>query len=216
MCFWGTCQSGEVERVIAEVFRDDALREGLALRSVRAEDVWQAVVAYVMRAFQALAKFFEDLHLHAPILWWLTLGLLLILLVALLLHIGLSLAKGLQGSFARVQPESGPSAKIRRFGDLRGAAREAAGRGEYRAAVRGLAIALLALLEERRSLHVRRGWTTREVLDRLRDKSGPNAYLKDFGVGVERISYGKAQPCAEDFGQLDALLDPVIESLARG
>jgi hypothetical protein len=199
---------GAVDRAVAEVFSQPAFREGLGATSGGLAEL----LAWLRREWDRLLyRIFDglgELRVSSPVLFWALLAVLLLVLLALLFHIGWTLSLAFRGGGGEAGADvEDHTRRARRSRELRGEARRLALQGEWREALRQLLLALLALLDERRILHVAQGWTNREILARLRSRSGLGPELDRFGSAVETAAYGGRDVRGEDFAAFDRLVD---------
>jgi hypothetical protein len=194
-----------VEDAVRGVFADDpALAESLRAATAPPSDR-KGFLEWLGETWQDLQHALADLQVESPLLYWLTLAGLLLVLGLLLLHIGWTIARAVR-DYRADAPEAVTverAERRRRHAEWLEAARDAARHGDRRAAVRMLVLSLLALLEERNVLHYATSWTTREILGRLGAKIGATREIAAFGRGVERASYGAAEPLPEEFARLE-------------
>lgn len=214
----------EVERAVEEVFSEPALREGLEVRDASSQDLLAAMWAELKAFFEDVARELAAMHSTSPVAFWVILALLVLLLIALLTHIGWTISLAFRSSDRRAQAplaeEALPEARMRSYRELRREARRLAEAGALEEASRTLLLALLALLAERQVLAVARGWTNREVLTRLRRSFASDAQraeeLERFGAAVERVSYGGRRLTPEELAELDRALEAIASRVGPG
>jgi len=181
---------GAVQRALETVFEQPAFRRELERSGEAAVSPRQILMQYVVDFLRRCLGKLEELHESAPFLYWLVFAALVALLVLLVAHI----AWTFRSAFRVDVPGSGaPEAeeeRVQRYRELREQANRLATEGAWREAARALLLALLALIEERKVLHLARGWTNREILQRLALPGGEGAQLDSFRRAVEDAWYG--------------------------
>jgi hypothetical protein len=209
-----------VDEAVEEVFSDPAFRRGLAATSGGFPDLvawlWREAIGLYVRLIRAL----QDLELRSPLLFWAIVAFLVLLLFLILFHIGWMLSLAFRGHAAGEVGGAPAGAAVRalRFRELRAEAGRLAQAGRLREAARRLLLAVLELLEEKRVLRLARGWTNREILERLRFRlrGALDAELERFGAVMEAACYGDGEVSPEDFQSFDALLDRLLAQVDRG
>ncbi|MEM7235092.1 MAG: DUF4129 domain-containing protein [Planctomycetota bacterium] len=206
-----------VRQIVESVFRDPELAEGLQSGSGDTSQLVAWLFQKAIELFADLVQFLQVLRLESPVLFYALLGVLVVLLVAILAHIGYTLSKVFgQAPEKAVDDDESPAARVRRFQDLRSLALTRAGEGDYREASRLLLIALIALVEERKVLKVAQGWTNQEIAARLESRAGLDE-LRDFASSIDAIWYGEQRVGNDDFEVLNRRLDDFLRRLrARG
>ena len=200
--------AGEVERAVGEVFADPALRRGL--EESHGGSWALQIYVYLIELYARVMRFLLELQLDSPFFFWSLFVGLVVVLVLILWHLAWTF--GL--AFRRPALEDAPpgeqvAARIRRSIEMRRESRELASRGMFREATRLLLLALLALLEESRTLKVALGWTNREILGRLRLRPEFTPDLRFFERTVEAVWYGGANLEGGDFRRLDTILGEI-------
>lgn len=194
----------QIRAALDRVFEDPELRGAIA--GPHGVDAG----GYVQQFFEWLrgwTEWIDGLRVTSPWLYGLVLLALIGVLGLLVWHIAYTV-RGALGHRAEGQPVSAAVGdRVRDHRQLRAEARRLAAAGELREAVRTLLFALLALLEERRVVHVARGWTTREILARLAQRIGRGAELVGFASVVEQATYGGGELDAGRFADLDTAVD---------
>ena len=210
----GEMTSADVDRAVEEVFSDPAFREGLEGSHSGAGSLLVFLVEAIQRLFARILENFSGLQASSPLLFWLLFTVLVIVLLALLTHIVWTLAMVFRGAGGTEggEEEAVSQERARRFAELRSHAHELAVRGRFREAAHHLLLALLSLVEERNVLKLARGWTNREVLDRLRAR-GTADELELFGGAVEKAWYGGEAVSRHDYGQLAEVLDRIAPAV---
>jgi len=200
----------QVKRVLAEIFRDPAFRDGLGQTHGPKESLPAWILAQLARGLEAVGEWMQALRADTPWLFWLIYAVLIGLAVLLMVQIGRGLALGLRGSALRsAAARSVQGARTVRSRELREQARVLADRGEFREATGYLTLALLALFEEKHVLRGARAWTNREIFGRLRVADDFRSQLAEFERRLEAAAYGAMPIDAQTFQDLDAAVEEV-------
>jgi hypothetical protein len=203
----------EVRDAVAAVFEDPALQDALRPRGSPPQTL-SDLLRWLWDQYTRLLDWLEALRISSPGLYWLTITLLLVILVLLVWHVCWTFSAVMRGRRpAASDTAEDRTGRVRRYADERRRAHELAGRGEYAQAARALLVALLALLDERRILRLARGWTNREILQRLARQERIRADLGEFGSAVEGACYGQRELRAEDFARVQAALERIVAQL---
>lgn len=142
---------------------------------------------------------------------------LCLLLIALLVHIGwtFSLAFRSHGRQDQTTEQENEGQRLNLSRDLRQRALALASKGDYRESTRVLFLALLALFEEKKLLHVAKSWTPREIIEKLPKSVGNSDELGWFRQRFEQAYYGEQELTAEHVRRLDSILDTATEHAGR-
>ncbi len=205
----------EVQEAVVDVFADPALQKALTPRGT-SQEALANLVKWLWEQYMGLLDGLNDLRLHSPGAYWLTIAALIAVLVLLVWHIVWTFSAAFRGRGPAVDREVEQEVeRVLRYGEERRRAAELAAVGEYAEAARTLLLALLALLDERHILRFARGWTNREILRRLERRAEIGAELLEFGATVERASYGNARLGAAEFDRLQAILENIVGQISR-
>lgn len=201
----------EVEAVVEEVFKNPELRRGLDSAHSGARALFRQFIDWLWGWLWRILGYLDELRAASPFIFWCIFAVLILVLLALLVHIGWTISMAFRRRPGGAQdPDSRENGdRVRRFRDLQLEARELASRGRLRDAIHLLLLALVALVEERRVLRVALGWTNRETFARLRLRPELAGSLAQFERDVERVWYGTAPVTPGDFRRLDRLLEDV-------
>lgn len=179
-----------VRRALETVFGQPAFQRELERADARSHSIWQVLVYRLLDVWQRFRDWLSELHVSAPFLYWVLFTALVILLLVLVAHITWTFRRAFAVDLpAGDEPETGRE-KVQRYRELRQQANLLVVQGAWREAARLLLLALLALIEERKVLHLARGWTNREILQRLKLPPAERAALGAFRARVEDAWYG--------------------------
>lgn len=179
-----------LQRALEAVFGQPAFQRELERADARSQSIWQLLLYRLLEFWERFREWVSELHGSAPVLYWLLFSALVALLLVLVAHIVWTFRR----AFSVVLPasdEPDPAReKVQRYRELRQQANLLVAQGAWREAARLLLLALLALIEERKVLHLARGWTNREILQRLKLPPAESAALGAFRARVEDAWYG--------------------------
>lgn len=196
-----------LQRALETVFGQPAFQRELERADGRSLSIWQVLLHRLLRLWERLDEWLSELHGSAPALYWLLFAALVALLLALVAHIAWTFRRAFAVDLpARDEPDAAHE-KVQRYRELRQQANLLVGQGAWREAARLLLLALLALIEERKVLHLARGWTNREILQRLRLPPAESAALGVFRARVEGAWYGGHALERAQLTELEACVD---------
>ena len=206
----------DVQSTVESVFRDPELANGLRPPS-ELGSIGQ-LIEWARSVFFSWVDWITQLRVESPGLFILLFAVLVVTLILMIWHIVYTMRRvfGARTAEGRAPRAVESELRVRHSSELRARARELAEQQQFREAARHLLLALLAILEERRIVHVAGGWTNREILGRVAARCGGSAELQTFGRTLEHSSYGGMELERSGFGDLEAIFDHLRTRLHRG
>lgn len=200
---------GAASRPSPPVLRQD-LRQILAQPAYQqaGKDWWWELKLRLLRAVAQwwqdhVTPYLEGLYTARPVLYWVTLTVIVLLLLAVLYHLYLTLRSAFDPG--RRQRSSGPAPPEAR--DTRGPeamlreADAAAAGGDYPLAYRWLYLALIRHLDRRALLRYDAASTNYDYLRQLRNEPGLTALVSPLTRAVEPVWYGYRTASAADYAR---------------
>lgn len=182
--------SETLQRALEAVFGQPAFQRELERADGHALSLGQVLLLRLLGFLERCSEWLEELHGSAPLLYWLLFTGLVALLLVLVAHIAWTFRRAFAADLPASDEPDEAREKVQRYRELRQQSNLLAVQGAWREAARLLLLALLALLEERKVLQLARGWTNREILQRLRLPPAESAALDVFRARVEDAWYG--------------------------
>ncbi len=196
-----------LQRALEAVFGQPAFQRELERADSRGVSIWQVLLLRLLRLWERLRDWLSELHVSSPVLYWFLFAALVALLFVLLAHIAWTFRRAFAVDLPASDEPDTAHEKVQRYRDLRQQANLLVGQGAWREAARLLLLALLALIEERKVLHLARGWTNREILQRLTLPPAESAALGVFRARVEGAWYGGHALERSQLTELEACVD---------
>jgi hypothetical protein len=201
-------------RAVQETFSDPELAAGCESTHEPTLGILAFVVNLLGEFFEGLVHTLKSLHVSYPVLYWGLLVFLFLLLIALIIHIAWTFSLAFRGLPSNAAAEASRSERVRRFLEIREQARSLAGEGRYKEAVRELLLALITLVEEKRIVSVARGWTIREIVSRVAQRTGAARPLGIIERRFEDVWYGGEDITEAQFAACDGSLDSFVRELS--
>lgn len=202
-----------LQRALEAVFGQPAFARELARADDDALSLGQLLLRRLRELLKSFLEWFEELHGTSPLLYWLLFAALVALLLALVAHIAWTFRQAFALDLPASDEPDEVREKVRRYHELREQSTRLAAQGAWREAARLLLLALLALIEERKVLHLARGWTNREILQHLTLPPAEGAALDAFRRRVEDAWYGGHALDSAQLGELAVCIDRCAEVL---
>ena len=196
-----------IQRALESVFGQPAFQRELERADSRTQSMWQIIGSRLLELWERFLEWLSDLQVSSPALYWLLFAGLVVLLVLLVWHITWTFRRAFAVDLPASDEPEAAHEKVQRYRELRQQANLLVVQGAWREAARLLLLALLALIEERKVLHLARGWTNREILQRLTLPPAESAALGAFRARVEDAWYGGHALERSQLAELAACVD---------